>query len=414
MLKTRTITLPIREQWDCHNCGNCCRGTVVTLTDADLSRLREQNWDADPRLAGTPITEPVRGRSDALQLAHRQDGSCVFLEADGLCRIHSKHGFDAKPEHCRTYPFYFVPQGERLVMTVRRSCPSAAQDMGRPIEQHLDALRFGDTAFEYSHLAPPLVAGGPRDWASVRTVGRALADVIDHVDISLTDRFTQALALCDRIEREWCREDTQRQPGFDAWIDSARQQLIVCEARGVQPTRSGLMARTLLRQVAFQYLRLHPQVRMAKGWNGAVRGLWVSARVGIGWPALPSRLSKLPRIRLARLEQAQQPIDPEHQHIIERYYRTTVRTLLYTSSARAGWPMLDAFRALALTYPALCWLLRWHALDRQVTREEVVNLISAIARSSGNPDLAKPRHLRTVRFLAEQNMLAELVRWYGR
>ena len=38
-------TLPIIERWDCASCGNCCRGSIIPLSDADLQRLSDQRWD---------------------------------------------------------------------------------------------------------------------------------------------------------------------------------------------------------------------------------------------------------------------------------------------------------------------------------------------------------------------------------
>ena len=42
-------------------------------------------------------------------LSHRPDGSCVFLSDQGRCRIHERHGYEAKPLPCRLFPFVLVP-----------------------------------------------------------------------------------------------------------------------------------------------------------------------------------------------------------------------------------------------------------------------------------------------------------------
>src|SRR5689334_11690737 len=88
-------TLPIVERWDCHQCGFCCRGSIVPLNERDVERLREQRWHEGPEKI-SPMT-PLAGRADKFQLAKRADGSCVFLMPDGLCRIHKEFGFAAKP-----------------------------------------------------------------------------------------------------------------------------------------------------------------------------------------------------------------------------------------------------------------------------------------------------------------------------
>ena len=75
------------------------------------------------------------------RLAHKADGSCVFLAADGMCRIHQEFGFDAKPLVCRMFPLQIVPRENVAYVTVRRACPSAAADQGRPVADHLEFAR---------------------------------------------------------------------------------------------------------------------------------------------------------------------------------------------------------------------------------------------------------------------------------
>ena len=45
-------TLPILEHWDCQQCGQCCRGSLVRLDEEDLERLREQRWEDQPDFRG--------------------------------------------------------------------------------------------------------------------------------------------------------------------------------------------------------------------------------------------------------------------------------------------------------------------------------------------------------------------------
>ena len=75
--------LPIVERWDCHNCGICCRGSVITLDESDLDRLRQQDWQSRPELRGQRITVRRSTFSTRRQLAKRPDGSCIFLHAWG-------------------------------------------------------------------------------------------------------------------------------------------------------------------------------------------------------------------------------------------------------------------------------------------------------------------------------------------
>src|SRR5687767_75390 len=122
--------LPIVERWSCHQCGVCCRGSIVPLSDDDLARLRAQGWQEHPDFRGTSVTVRESWLGQGQQLAHRADGSCVFLEPDGLCRIHKELGEGAKPLLCRLFPLQVVPRDGVAYLTLRRACPSAAADKG--------------------------------------------------------------------------------------------------------------------------------------------------------------------------------------------------------------------------------------------------------------------------------------------
>ena len=94
------LSLPVREQrYSCHGCGNCCKDFTVQLRERDLQKLREQRWEE--RL-GEPVTVEFR---DRIWLRQREDGSCVFLQEDGKCRIHAEFGFAEKPTACQLFPF---------------------------------------------------------------------------------------------------------------------------------------------------------------------------------------------------------------------------------------------------------------------------------------------------------------------
>ena len=51
------LMLPIAAQrYSCHGCGNCCRDFTVQLREADLAKLRAQDWET--KLA-MPVTVEI-------------------------------------------------------------------------------------------------------------------------------------------------------------------------------------------------------------------------------------------------------------------------------------------------------------------------------------------------------------------
>jgi len=175
--------LPVIERWDCHQCGACCHGSIVPLSADELARIQSQRWEQRPEFHGQPVVVRESWLSATFRLAHREDGSCVFLLPDGNCRLHKELGFEAKPLVCRMFPLQIVPRENAAYVTLRRACPSAAADKGRPLSEHLD---FARQLAREGNLAqgpvepPPIKPGEPRSWPVARrlleTFQRLLTD----------------------------------------------------------------------------------------------------------------------------------------------------------------------------------------------------------------------------------------------
>ena len=139
-LPVRSLT--VLQNWDCQGCSACCRQYHVSVSAEERERIEAQGWDKEPDLAGVPLFVRSGGWfSSAYRLGHRADGACVFLGPDNRCRIHEKHGSAAKPLACRIYPYSLVPAGDHWKLGLRFACPSAAEDRGRPLAEHLSEAR---------------------------------------------------------------------------------------------------------------------------------------------------------------------------------------------------------------------------------------------------------------------------------
>ena len=119
-MKAESLTLPVIQNWSCHNCGGCCREHVIEITEEEKRRIQKQNWKATDGIdMSRPVIQPLG--SNRHRLAHRSDGACVFLNDDGLCRIHDRFGEAAKPLACRVYPYAFHPKAGKLTVSLRFS-----------------------------------------------------------------------------------------------------------------------------------------------------------------------------------------------------------------------------------------------------------------------------------------------------
>ncbi len=118
---------------------------------------RAVNWTAADGIASDQplIVSHGRGR---YRLAHQADGACVFLNEQGLCRIHAKFGEPAKPLACRVYPYAFHPVDRSLTVSLRFSCPSVVQNLGARVADQkgdLEQLAALVTATSRKEFEPP-------------------------------------------------------------------------------------------------------------------------------------------------------------------------------------------------------------------------------------------------------------------
>ena len=119
------------EPFQCHRCGNCCRGDgFVDMSPDDLAR-------AAALLGRTPeqfLAEFCAVQPDGhVHLIHQGDAlqSCVFLTPDNLCRVH-----DAKPTQCHGFPMKWRPSDALDICAGLRH----AAGLGRPTRRTISIL----------------------------------------------------------------------------------------------------------------------------------------------------------------------------------------------------------------------------------------------------------------------------------
>jgi len=109
----------------CRQCGACCRRPGdVRLTDDDLDRAA--------RLLGMTVRafaeRYTRLTSDrgALSFVDGEGDACVFLAADGTCRIH-----ETKPNQCRDYPLLWRdPDWQRICAGAEQTTREQGKEAG--------------------------------------------------------------------------------------------------------------------------------------------------------------------------------------------------------------------------------------------------------------------------------------------
>lgn len=384
----------------------------MELSERDIRLLDEQGWQREKEFRDSKIV--VRDRQiGGYRLARRDDENCVFLTAEGLCQIHQRFGFDAKPERCKIFPLQVVSLGDVAYITTRRACPSAAADRGRPVAEHGEALQYFRQTLGDQHLAAPpaVVPGCTQDWTSVRLAGRSIERLVCGGNQSLAERLARALVFCDHLERSLTASPS---PSPNAYKQLLRQ----CEDKAARsPLADKLpsnVATSLMRQTTVDYLLLHPLRRSQRSMFAKWRRAWHLLRMAWGQGRLPDLGCGFPSAGFADLEKPGVELDTLSARRIDRYYETMAMSMQYLMMTRADWSVTESFRALVLTYPAGMWLLGWQSLGRQPQEADVFDLITTAERSNTTPRLAGYRHRRLIRVLASDGQLGALVRRYGR
>lgn len=157
-----TFRTTTNARWDCHGCGDCCRGYALGPVEPEIVQaLTDRGVEAAwPPAAQAPWVERRRGPdgSEGAFLTHR-DGACVFLRPDNGCAIHGLYGAAAKPGFCREYPFHVLDDPHGTVVVVRPSCSSLhlGVEGGTPVALQAAAADALPRTYTRRRFAPPVV-----------------------------------------------------------------------------------------------------------------------------------------------------------------------------------------------------------------------------------------------------------------
>jgi lysine-N-methylase len=409
------VTLTNDEKWDCQQCGFCCRGSIVPLSKEDEERLRNQNWEEEPEYKTSRFMVPHRGAASSFRLAHRDDGTCVFLNEDGLCRIHVKFGLEAKPTTCRMFPMQLIPHEKHAVLTYRRACPSAGADQGTVAKHHLPLIKrmVKDGELKAEPIKPPaLKYGESRDWTTIRSVLEIVGEVLRDERYPTVRRLVHALQFAHNMETAKTRSLSD-----DKIVELARTlaDLMPEEAKPFFQERKSpkRISKVLFRLMAISCARLHPLFRQTATWHARVDLVRTSWKCYRGRGQLPSFDNAFPTATFEDLEKPLGLKTPEIYTPLNRLIETSSESFLYAIANRAGWSVTDSIRGLALLFPIGMWMLRWKSCDHEPTVDDMLNIVVALDRSQGYQPLSGTQQRRKLSILSLNGELERLVVWYA-
>lgn len=414
------------QNWDCHVSGSCCKEYRVILTEEEMKRIEDQNWDIENELGGlSPFMKMGLFRKRHF-LNHREDGSCVFLGEEGRCRIHEKFGYETKPLPCRLFPYVLIPVHDHWRVSVRFACPSAAADRGRAIqEQEGDLLEFAQELAERegmkprpdgSLMRPPVFQSGEgrRTWPDVLTVVQSLLTLLTKPEGRVEQRLRKCLALSRECQNaKLANLDSEQFQDLIKILEGSVSASPPPDLNSME--KPGWVGRVLFRQALALFLRKDHGPKKGIARHGRWALLKAAWRFVKGTGKVPRLHDWLPEVDFEKLEEPIGPLPAAAESILQRYYLVKVSALQFCGAAYFGMPVWEGLDQLAMTYPVLMWVTRAFVQTGHTAEEGVTKALSIVDDHIGfNKMLKRFRQRLSFRILSGRGEIERLIAWYSR
>jgi lysine-N-methylase len=427
------VMLPVLQNWSCHNCGGCCREHQIGITNQEKHRIEQQGWSAAD---GVPTDRPlIVPFGKAHRLNQRDDGACVFLNDQGLCRIHAKFGEAAKPLACQIYPFAVHPAGDSLTVSLRFSCPSVVQNIGSAVSVQrpsIERLTHQILPSDYrTPEAPELFEGSPLAWDDFTKVVAYLDRGLADSRVGIATRLMRILSWMELLER--ASSDVLHGDRLSELLRLLHDASVRAQPEDdlplIKPSRMG---RLMFRQLVAQLVRHDTDATARGGITGRLRLLRDGLRHTMGRGRVPElqdpvsvqaafpRRDAMPHSiapRFRDLEAAFSGRNPEFNELFSRYFRVKVQGNHFCGAACYDMSVLDGFRSLALMYPVTQWVARQRAAREGRTALSLQDVQAALATVDHNfgysPALGLRSSRRRIRQLSQLQQITALCGWYS-
>ena len=419
------LELPTLQNWDCHNCSGCCRQHGVFITPEEKARIESQGWTEEH---GIPADQPtvVKYKSrlfsgPSYRLAQQPDGACVFLNEQGLCRIHARFEEAAKPLACRIYPYAFHPKNQQVTVGLRFSCPSVVRNLGTPVAQQTKSIqRIADLVLENTDRtvgAPRLANREFLDWPDILQFVEALDQTLATRDVDFTTKLLRALNWIKLVRDS--KFDKVRGPRLAEFLQLIRDAVAAdTPLSSEMPPRPPAVARVQFRLLVAQYARKDTFADVEMGIRGRWKMLMAALKFARGRGVIPALQDKWDDVPFLALETPFGPLPAEADEIFTRYFRVKVQSMHFCGKAFYDIPLVEGFVSLALIFPTILWLARWRAAsekrDRLVTDDIITAITIADHHHGYSPAFGMRSFRRRVRILDELNAVTTLCRWYAK
>lgn len=356
-------------------------------------------------------------------LNQRADGSCVFLDEVGKCRIHTRFGEAAKPFACRIFPFSARAVGDGWRVSFRFDCPSATAARGFRLSRHGPWLTELLSGLE---RRPPPSADLAEIQLGVRATAAELEALIAGVvkwvgdrEIPLYFRLIGAARLTARL-REW-RLAKIRGKRFTELL-GLNFTFLPMEATEV-PAAPTVRQRRMLRHLVFAHAEHVTLADLRAGFGRRLGKRWQQLRAARRFHAGKGPVPAIPGVTGRASFEDVERVDasPEEGERIEDLFTRYLLARLHGRSAFGagyyGWTVIDGLGALWMSVAAAGWLARCVAAadGRSTLSFDDVSLALGIAdRAAGRvPALGTVAERIRILYLSRDDGMAALLRRYA-
>ncbi|MFT5092038.1 MAG: lysine-N-methylase [Porticoccaceae bacterium] len=415
------LQLPTIQNWSCHNCSGCCRQHLIEITEEERQRILDQKWTAKDGVPDGPVVVPHGGSlfKKSWRLAHGSDGGCVFLNDDGLCRIHAKFGEAAKPLACRIYPYALHPAGKKVTVSLRFSCPSVVANLGKPVSENRDELKKIERLVvpeNADRVPPPRISKSEQlDWPDTLKVVNALHELVTQdEDEGVVLRLYRALFVVGLVDQ--AQFDLIRGARLGDFLEIISEAALAEEVP--EPAQPAGVMQMQFRLLVAHYARKDTVADLDAGLAGRWRLFRAATKFASGRGAATPLQDCFQEVPFETMEQPFGDLPDEFEEILTRYLSVKLQGMHFCGPAYYDIPLVEGFRSLALVISAMCWIAKWLAASdgrSTWTTEDLSKAMTIADHHHGySPVFGSGGFRRRVNMLAKTDDLTRVLLWYAR
>jgi lysine-N-methylase len=409
----------------------------VPVSQEEMKRISAQGWLELPDYQRQPLFVRQSPWWKFWRKKYRlrtQDDRCIFLDNKGLCKIHAKHGLEAKPFACRLYPYILVPVGDQWRISLRYACPSATANKGRSLSEQkqeitgcarqleqwdvpnegikTDAGTMGTTDVADARL-PVLKGRTTTSWEDLDIFVKAMVGIVQDQKDPFLRRMLRLLALVRMCkEAKFEKVSGKKLKEFLHLVETGIAAEVPRDLTKIPKPK--WIGRILFRTSLAIFMRKDSGVRRGIAARSRLGLMGAMMRMASGRGKIPELQKGLPDWTFAQFEQVTiGPLEPNSVELLERYYSVKLDSCQFFGAACFGLDFWDGVIFLLLTLPCILWLARGYRERGQTAAlEKAINIVDE--NYAYNPLLGHARQKLATRLLFSQGELERLIAWYGR